>query len=129
MLRLEVILVLLDAGIARIYRGTNAAAPGSMPQMQYTTPYFASYYGSKTVGITRFWTAAAHDDRADLLIEVQRNSGISTADRCQLQPSFDLESAGYYKILQVQHLLDEDGLPVTDLTLQRVEALNDAGQP
>lgn len=115
--------MLLDAGIANIWRGVNTASPGSLPVVEYTQQYFTSYYGDKTVGVQRYWTAQAHDDRADLLIEIQRNAGISTADRCQLQPVFDEVAAGYYKILQVQHLLDSDGRPVTDLTLERIDSL------
>ena len=115
--------MLLDAGIATIWRGMNTASPGGLPVTEYTQQYFASYYGDKAVGVQRYWTARAHDDRADLLIEIQRNAGISTADRCQLQPALDEAAAGLYKILQVQHLLDSDGQPVTDLTLERIDSL------
>lgn len=118
-------IMLLDAGVAVIWRGRNTAPAGELPQMAFDDLYFQSYYGEKTVGIARFWTAASHNDRADLLIEIQRNAGISTADRCQLKPAFDSAAAGYYKILQVQHLLDEDGQPVTDLTLERVNAIDE----
>ncbi|KJF38531.1 hypothetical protein TQ39_17570 [Ruthenibacterium lactatiformans] len=116
--------MLLDSGIATIWRGRNTASAGSMPLLVFDVKYFQSYYGDKTVGITRYWTAAAYDDRADLLIEVQRNAGISTADRCQLVPYFDSAAAGYYKILQVQHLLDSDGQPMTDLTLERIDSID-----
>ena len=61
--------------------------------------------------------------RADLLIEIQRFSGASTAQRVQLSPQVDIGLAGYYKILQFQHINDEDGLPVTDLTLERIGAI------
>lgn len=117
--------MLLDSGIATIWRGTNTAPAGDMPVIEYTIQFFQSYYGDKTVGINRYWTAMAHDDRADLLVEIQRNSGISTADRCEISPVLDIESAGMYKIIQVQHLLDEDGQPVTDLTLERIHAIDD----
>lgn len=113
----------LDSGIAKIWRGTNTSPPGSLPVIEYNTLYFSSYYGDKTVGITRFWTAKAQDDRADALIQVQRNAGISTADRCELTPYFDEAAAGMYKILQCQQVTDEDGNPMTDLTLQRIEAI------
>ena len=118
--------MLLNAGIATIWRAVNTAPAGDMPDMQYTQQYFQSFYGDKTVGITRFWTAKAHDDQADFLIEIQRNSGIKTSDRCQLEPNFDEGNAGYYRILQVQHLLNDDGLPVTDLTLERIEAIDES---
>lgn len=115
----------LDSGIAKIWRGANTSPPGSLPVIEYSTLYFSSYYGDKTVGITRFWTAKAQDDRADALIQVQRNSGISTDDRCELTPYFDEAAAGMYKILQCQQVTDEDGNPMTDLTLQRIEAIED----
>lgn len=115
--------MLLDSGIAAIFRYANSAQPGEMPQPSWQNQVFASYYGDKTVGIQRYWTAAAHDDRADLLIEIQRCSAVSTADRCMLQPVLDEAAAGLYKIIQVQHLLDEDGQPVTDLTLERIDSL------
>lgn len=116
--------VLLDSGVAYIWRGRNTAPAGEMPVIEYDTLRAKSYYGEKTVGITRFWTAQAHDGRADLLIEVQRHSSISTADRCELRPVLDPEAAGMYKIIQVQHLMDEDGQPVTDLTLERIVAID-----
>ena len=117
--------MLLDSGIAVIWRGRNVSSAGSKPVIAYDQEYYKSYYGDKAVGISRYWTAKAQDDRADLLIEIQRNAGISTADRCQLHPSLDTAAAGYYKILQVQQITDEDGQPVTDLTLERLDAIDE----
>lgn len=117
--------MLLDSGVATIWRGRNTAPPGGKPVMEYDQRFFRSYYGDKTVGFARFWTAQAHDSQANFLVEICRNAGISTADRCQLAPYLDTGEEGYYKILQVQHLLDEDGLPVTDLTLERIDAIDE----
>lgn len=117
--------MLLDSGIATIWRAKTTSMPGNMPKEDFSEEYFKSYYGNKTVGITRFWTAKAHDDTADFLIEIQRNAGISTADRCQLTPYLDAEMGGYYKILQVQHVTDENGLPMTDLTLERIYVIDE----
>lgn len=116
--------MLLGDGIATIWRGRNSASAGSMPSIVYDVKLAASYYGDKTVGVTRYWTAKAHDDRADLLIEIQRCAKVSTADRCQVEPCGDTGAAGMYKIIQVQHVVDADGLPMTDLTLERLEALD-----
>lgn len=117
--------MLLDNGIATIWRAVWSGDPGQMPKRTFSQELFNSYFGNKTVGITRYWTAQAHDAKADLLIEIQRNSGISVADRCQLTPFFDGELSGYYKILQVQHVTDENGLPMTDLTLERIDAIDE----
>ena len=115
----------LDSGIATIWRAELTSSPGEMPRESFTQEYFKSYYGDKTVGFARYWTAKAHDSQATFLVEIQRNAGITTADRCQLAPYLDLEVAGYYKILQVQHLEDDNGLPVTDLTLERIDCIDE----
>lgn len=115
----------LDSGIATIWRAELTSSPGGMPKESFTKEYFKSYYGDKTVGITRYWTAKAHDSQANLVIEIQRNAGITTADRCQLAPYLDLEAAGYYKILQAQLVIDEDGIPMTDLTLERIDCIDE----
>ena len=111
----------LDGGIARIRRGRNTAESGKKPVMVYDQEVFASYYGEKTVGIKRFEAAKANQDRADILVEVLRCGGISTEDRCVLEPFAADAMAGMFKILMVQHLEDEDGRPVTDLTLERID--------
>lgn len=112
--------MLMDDGTVLLYRGRNTAAPGMMPEMVWDIPFFASYYGNKTVGVTRYWAAKEYSSRADLLIEVQRCAKIQADDRCKLNPNFDTAAAGLYKVLQVQHILDDDGQPVTDLTLERL---------
>lgn len=117
--------MLLDSGVAVVWRGHNTAPAGSLPKPVFDQQYFRSYYGDKTVGIARFYTAKGQNDRADLLVEIERNAGISTADRCELLPAFDAAAAGYYKILQVQHVTNEDGQPATDLTLERIDAIDE----
>lgn len=116
--------MLLDSGIATIWRGVNSAPPGGKPSVSYTQMLWRSYYGEKTVGINRYYTAKAHDDRADLLIEMQRCPDISTADRCAVESYGSGGVARYYKILMVQHITDECGLPATDLTLERIDSID-----
>ena len=36
-----------------------------------------------------------------------------------------LEATGTYKIIMVQQVTDEDGLPATDLTLERIEGIEE----
>lgn len=113
----------LDNGLATIKRGTYSASSASMPSVVWTEIY-TSYYGEKTVGINRYYAALDHDDRADLIIEIQRNGGITTADQCVLDSLTDSGTSGTYKIIQVQHVLDDDGNPMTDLTLERVSGID-----
>lgn len=108
--------MLLDGGIVTIYRQTDTAEPGEMPSYNWTE-WWQSYFGEKTVGVNRYYIAMAHDDQIDLMIEVRRNREISPAtDRAEI-------GGTYYRIVQVQHVLDEDGLPMTDLALERVSGL------
>lgn len=121
--------MLLDNGIMTVYRQENVSQPGDMPQYAWS-PVWQSYYGEKTVGVNRYYIAMAHDDQTDMLIEVQRNRNISTAtdkvgiDRQYLGlPAVDGDNNIYFRITQVQHMDDEDGLPMTDLALERVDGL------
>ena len=100
----------LDSGIARICRCTETATPGELPGETWTE-VCASYYGEKTVGVQRYYTA-----------KVQRNRDIfPVRDRVQL------DDGTFYRITQVQHVEDEDGLPMTALSLERLEGLDHAG--
>ena len=76
-----------------------------------------TYYGEKTVGTNRYYIAKAQNDQVDMLIEVQRNRDISAAtDRAEID-------GVYYRIVQVQQVTDENGTPMTDLALERVEGI------
>lgn len=121
--------MLLDSGIMTVYRQQNAALPGEMPQYTWTQ-LWQSFYGEKTVGVNRYYTAMAHDDQTDMLIEVQRNRNVSTAtDRVGIDRQYlGLEPVAgdnniYFRITQIQQVDDEDGLPMTDLALERVDGL------
>ena len=108
--------MLLDGGILTLYRQENTAGPGEMPSYRWKA-WWQSYCGDKAVGVNRYYIAKAQDDQIDRLVEVHRNRDISpAADRAGI-------GGRYYRIVQAQHVLDEDGLPMTDLSLERVEGL------
>ena len=114
----------LDSGLLTIKR-PSVEANGGLPTPEYRA-VFSSYYANRTVGFNRYFTALASDTRADLLVRMQRFAA-TTADIAILYSSFPDGTSGKYKIVQVQHLTDEDGLLVTDLTLERTEGVNDPG--
>ena len=113
-----------DAGIAIIYQKRETAEPGLMPQPVWDTVRTRSYYANRTVGITRFWTALGNNDQIDLLIRVDRDASISTRDRVYLTPFTRETIQGWYRIVQVQHVTDEDELLATDLSLERIDEIN-----
>lgn len=106
--------MLLDAGICIIYRSENAAPSGDMPKEAWAERS-QHWYGELTVGVTRYRAALKDNERADLLLRIWRDRDIRTTDRCMVDGAL-------YKINQVQHRTDEDGLLVTDLELERLEA-------
>lgn len=115
--------LVLDSGTLFLQRGVNMAPPGEAPEMEMTTVW-GSYYAARTVGVQRYYTAMEHANRADIVVRIPRYYGVQPdTDRILLTP-VDHEDDGVYKVLQVQHVLDEDRLYATDLTLERVGALD-----
>ena len=121
--------MLLDSGTLEIRRGENTASPGSMPKYEYKK-IWAGYYGEKTVGLQRMQFAMQNDAQADLLVQIQRTYSLKPEDRVELFPYAyqPEEGANLYKVTQIQQVTDDDGLPKADLTLQRLEGLDAAGQ-
>ena len=116
----------LDSGILTVWRGTNTAPAGGMPAMTYKQ-IWGAYYQDRTIGIQRWYTAQQHGDRPDFLVRVPRTWGLSPApDRVLLEPFGWQENGGAYRIVQIQQVMDEADLPVTDLTLERDDGI-DAG--
>lgn len=106
--------MLLDSGILELYKLVNTASNGNMPneQLVYVD---SAYYGERTVGYNRQYAAKAVNESVDKLIRIWRNECISAGMYVLL------EDGNQYQIDMVQHLLDDDGLKVTDLTLSRLE--------
>lgn len=113
----------LDSGKIVIKSPTAATPDGGMPSATWKK-VFEGYYGNRTVGYNRYFTALAADDRIDLLVRIQRFAA-SVADIAVLTPVYTDGTGGTFKIIQVQHLDDEDRLPVTDLSLERTVGVND----
>ena len=112
----------LDSGIVSIKRMTAGTPDGGLPRPSYTE-VFEGYYGTRTVGYNRYFTAQQADERIDLLVRIQRFAAW-TSDLAVLLPAMDDGTGGTYIVNMVQHLEDEDGLPVTDLSLRRTEGVN-----
>lgn len=115
----------LDSGELTVWRGVNTAPPGGMPVMAYQQVW-ASYYENRTIGVSRYYTAQQHGDRADALVRVHRTYEVDPAtDRIVLAP-YDHPDGNAYRVTQKQDVLDDEGLPATDLTLERDEGIDAA---
>lgn len=111
-----------DTGIVILckLKDTNEVA-GGMPAM-YLIPVEWLFYGERTVGYGRQYAAFGANQQVDMLIRTWRSA------EAHIGMYAVLESGEQYRIDNVQHLLDEDGLKVTDLTLRRLEKLYDVAE-
>lgn len=105
--------MLHDAGTAEIYRvERNETAPP--PNAVRLVKVAEQPYGELTVGVTRFYSAAAANMRVDRYIELWRDDAITTRHICRL-------GACWYNIQKIDPTEDKDGILVTRLTLTEAD--------
>ena len=105
--------MLHDAGTAEIYRveRDETAPPPSTARLIKVAE---QPYGELTVGVTRFYTAAAANMRVDRYIEIWRDDSITTRHICRL-------GERWYNIQKIDPTEDKDGILVTRLTLSETD--------
>lgn len=107
----------MDAGVLTLCELVNTADAGRMP-VQKLNAVACGYYEDRLVGYNRYFAAAGVNEQVDLMTRVWRmpcaRAGMYAVLSCG-------ENDGQYRIVQVQHLLNDDGLKITDLTLQRLD--------
>ncbi len=109
--------MILDTGYAVFYHTETAAEPGNLPGYK-PTEFHRAWYGERTVGFSRFFTARQSNVRVDRLIRILRpphDVVFEAEDVCELPDGFT------YRIVQCQYLRDEDaGEDVADISLERI---------
>lgn len=110
--------MLLDSGTLRVCILENVADKGEMPKEKLRAKS-EHYYGERTVGYGRQYAAKGVNERIDMLVRIWQDRTVRI-DMYAL-----LDNGEQYKIDNVQHLLDDDGLRVTDMTLRRLGDLYD----
>lgn len=97
-----------------LYTLTNVAEKGLKPS--YKLSWLSTeFYGDRVIGYNRQYAALGADQRIDELVRIWRNNQVRANHYAVLEDGLQ------YRINFVQHLLDDDGLEVTDLTLVRLE--------
>lgn len=120
---------MMDAGIVTICTLEDIAEAGDMPRLKLvplTHEEEALTWGfeERTVGLNRQYQAKSVSERVDMLIRIWRAPvrigmyAVLTDYEGQENPNGD-----QYRIDNVQQLLDDNGLKVTDLTLYRMDEL------
>lgn len=108
--------MLLDSGVLTIYTLKDYYSSGRVPK-QKLVEHSQHYYGERMIGFSRQYAANGVNQRIDLLARVWH-------DRSLIIGMYATDDEGtQYRITNVQHLIDEDGLRVTDLTMERLDKL------
>lgn len=99
---------MLDAGVCVIF-SVDWDETGPTKTLRLTEKT-RGFFEERTVGFSRHFEAGRNGQRVDRLIRIWRTA-VSTRDLCRID-------GVTYDILQVQPKTDEEGMLVTDLTLQ-----------
>ena len=122
---------LLDAGVLTLCNLTNTAALGDMASYKLV-PVISQFFGERQIGINRAYLAKGADEQVDLLARIWDEGvrpkigqyAVITKYRYQENPDGD-----QYRITLVQLTMNEDGLRVFDLQLERLVDYYEATQP
>lgn len=80
-------------------------------------------FEERSIGMTRNYMAKQNNEQIDRLIRVWQDRYILPDYICKIVDGVD--SDVQYRIARVEHLDNNDGLKVTDLTLEKVGTLYD----
>ena len=107
---------MLDAGVLTICSLVDSSTTGQKPikRLQLGNDCF---YGERIVGYGRQYAAMGVSERIDMLVRIWQDRSVRTGMYVLL------ENGEQYRIGNVQHLADCDGLLVTDLSLERLDDL------
>lgn len=113
--------MILDSGIAQFARPDQQSGTGNAPPDSGSV-YLRAWYGTRTVGIHRFFEARQAGQRIDRLIRILRPSEAEMVwadDICMLG-----QSDQRYRVVQAQELTDEEsGEEVMDISLERMAGI------
>lgn len=87
---------------------------GSITQTRTLVPVFLAYCGEMEVYHRRYWEAMQADSRIDCMVEIPLRRDASAH-------MYAVYGGHTYRVEQVQFSSDENGLPVTRLSMMRVE--------
>lgn len=101
-------------GTLRICRLVNISEAGAMPTEKLEVVAY-HYYGDRVIGYNRQYAAQGVQQQVDRLVRIWRDDTVTPKMYAVL------DDGNQYRIDMVQHMTDNDGLKVTDLTLFRLD--------
>lgn len=108
-------------GIVKVYRKTNHANPGNMPQEDVEC-WLTLRYKRRTVGISRYYTALQQNQQIDEVLRCPLISKVSVRDIAEVFPG-----GKRYVIRQVQYP-EGTAVPMMDLALERLDGSAGEGE-
>ena len=106
-----------DAGHVAICNKIETQEAGAMPT--YTLQLVTEAdFEERTFGMARQYAAKGVNEQIDLLIRIWRNPAARIGMQAVIS---DSDYEGQYRITDIRHQLDDDGLKVTDITLMRLD--------
>lgn len=108
---------MMDAGVLSVCELTNTAGPGEMP-VEKLSVVATAFFEDRIVGYGRYFAARGVNEQIDITARTWRMPEVKVGMYAVLEQS---EYDGQYRVIQVQHLLDDDGLKVTDISMSRLE--------
>ena len=103
-----------DDGIVKIYEIGNIAARGKEPK-EGLVAYESFFFGYDTLGINRYYTALQANQQIEAVINIPGWNQINAANHVAV-----MENGDQFRVQMVQTMLDEDGLRITKLSLERL---------
>lgn len=102
-----------DDGILTIYKTENIGEPGMKPVVGLVEKD-RYYFGFDTLGINRYFTALQAKQQIECVVNIPGWDDIMATDICEL------EDGSQFRIVMRQPTMDEDGLRITKLSLERL---------
>lgn len=105
-----------DDGIITIYTVTNGAENGDLPEKNLTKNC-EFYFHEETLGISRYYEALKSNQLIERVVDVPDEGVVSINDIATIDT--DPIDSNQYIIRMVQRTLDEEGLKILRLSLER----------
>lgn len=104
---------MFDDGILKICKVENIARSGMKP-VEGLELKSEHYFEFETIGLTRHYEAKRANTKISNVVKIWQDRNIVCEDVCIL------EDEQQYRCELVQHTFNEDGLPITRITLERL---------
>ena len=109
---------MMDSGIIEFYSITNTADRAKLP-VRRALLKTKEWYEARMVGFRRYYTAKQANVNIEIVARTWRLDNISTQDVAKIGDN-------WFTIKQIQNGFDDDGLEITDFSLERTAERFDA---